>query len=177
MIKPILTYANDFRGCLILPPHKKNHIEIMQMKVFKQILGVHKQTTNSGVLLEMGRATLDLECIKYGIKNWERIRKGRANAILIDTYNDALKDDLPWITGVKSILEKNNLSFFSRNEFPDRHPFIYKQVRKLSDARRDRNAFELQLSNTLTLCAQEVEKTRLVPIKIFFNHGEGMTMI
>ena len=99
-------------------------IEIMQMKVFKQILGVHKHTTNSGVFLEMGKATLDLECIKYGIKNWERIRKGRANAILLDTYSDALKHDLPWIAGVKSILEKNNLSFFYRNMFPDRYPFI-----------------------------------------------------
>ena len=128
MIKPILTYASDFWGCLKLPPQNKNPIEIMQMKVFKQILGVHKQTTNSGVLLEMGKATLDLECIKYGIKNWERIRKGRANAILLDTYSDALKHDLPWIAGVKSILEKNNLSFFYRNMFPDRYPFIYKKI-------------------------------------------------
>ena len=97
----------------------------MQMKVFKQILGVNKQTTNSGVLLEMGN---DLECVKYGIKSWERIRKGRANAILLDTYNDALKHDLPWIAGVKSILEKNNLSFFYRNMFPDRYLFIYKKI-------------------------------------------------
>ena len=89
MIKPILTYASDFWGCLKLPPQSRNPIEIMQMKVLKQILGVHKQTTNSGVLLELGKATLDIECIKFATKNWERIRKGIGNAILIDTFKDA----------------------------------------------------------------------------------------
>ena len=128
MIKPILTYSSDFWGCLKLPPQNKNPIEIMQMKVFKQILGVHKQTTNSGVLLEMGKATLNIECIKFGIKNWERIRNGRGNAILIDSYTDASKENLPWLMGVKSILEKNNLLFFYSNEFPDRCPFIYKKL-------------------------------------------------
>ena len=54
MIKPILTYASDFWGCLKLPTQNKNPVEIMQMKVFKVILGVHKQDTNSGVLLELG---------------------------------------------------------------------------------------------------------------------------
>ena len=85
MIKPILTYASDFWGCLKLPPQSRNPIEIMQMKVFKQILGVHKQTTNHGVLLELGKTTLNLECIKLGIKNWERIRMGSGNAIILDT--------------------------------------------------------------------------------------------
>ena len=33
MIKPILTYASDFWGCLKLPTHNKNPVEIMQMKV------------------------------------------------------------------------------------------------------------------------------------------------
>ena len=64
MIKPILTYASDFWGCLKLPTHSKNPVEIMQMKVFKQILGVRTQTTNLGVLLELGKCTLDLEWCK-----------------------------------------------------------------------------------------------------------------
>ena len=39
MIKPILTYASDFWGSLKLPPPHRNPVEIMQMKVFKQIPG------------------------------------------------------------------------------------------------------------------------------------------
>ena len=73
MIKPILTYSSDFWGCLKLPK-KDNPVEIMQMKVYKQILGVNRRATNLGVLLKLGRETLDIECIKLGIKNWERIR-------------------------------------------------------------------------------------------------------
>ena len=55
MIKPILTYASDFWGCLKMP--KNNPIETLHMKVLKQILGVQKQTTNLGVLLELGKTT------------------------------------------------------------------------------------------------------------------------
>ena len=87
------TYSSDFWGCMKLPK-KDNPVEIMQMKVFKQILGVHKQTTNIGVLLELGRGTLDIECIKFGIKNWERIRGGNANKLIIDSYNNALMEGL-----------------------------------------------------------------------------------
>ena len=128
MIKPILTYASDFWGCLKLPTQNKNPVEIMQMKVFKQILGVRKQTTNLGVLLELGKHTLDMDCIKFGIKNWERIKKGIANNILLDSYSDASKEGLPWLIGVKEHIEINNLGYLFANVYPNRHPFIYKKV-------------------------------------------------
>ena len=63
LVKPILLYASDFWGCLKLP--KNNPVENLHMMICKQILGVQKQTTNVGVLLEIGRIPL---------KNWERIR-------------------------------------------------------------------------------------------------------
>ena len=149
MIKPILTYASDFWGCLKLPPQHKNPIEIMQMKVFKQILGVHKQTTNSGVLLELGKATLDIECIKFATKNWERIRKGIGNAILIDTFKDATKEELPWLRGIQSNLENNNLNYFYRNQFPNRYPFIYKKLHTAMLARFNEEALNTIKSNKL----------------------------
>ena len=128
MIKPILTYASDFWGCLKLPTHNKNPIEIMQMKVLKQILGVRTQTTNLGVLLELGKFTLDLECIKFSVKNWERIRKGDANSLLLDSYKDAAREGLPWISGVEGHLERNNLHFLFNNSYPNRYPFIHKKL-------------------------------------------------
>ena len=130
MIKPILTYASDFWGCLKLPTHSKNPVEIMQMKVFKQILGVRTQTTNLGVLLELGKCTLDLECIKFGVKNWERIRKGDANSLIVDSYKDASKEGLPWISGVEEHLERNSLHYLFTNMFPNRFPFIHKKLHK-----------------------------------------------
>ena len=68
MIKPILTYASDFWGCLKLP--KNNPIETLQL-----ILEVRKQTPNLGVfLVELGRTNIEIDCIRLSINNWEQIR-------------------------------------------------------------------------------------------------------
>ena len=50
LIKPILLYSSDFWGCLNMP--KNNPIENLYMKFCKALLGVQKQTSNVGVLLE-----------------------------------------------------------------------------------------------------------------------------
>ena len=98
------------------------------MKVFKSILGVHKQATNLGVLLELGRTTLDIECIKFATKNWERIKKGTANNLIIDSYKDASCEGLPWLVGVEGHLERNSLHYLFVNSYPNRYPFIYKKI-------------------------------------------------
>ena len=53
LIKPILLYCSDFWGCIKLP--KDNPISKVHIMACKHILGVQKQTTNLGVLLELGR--------------------------------------------------------------------------------------------------------------------------
>ena len=95
MIKPILLYSSDFWGCLKLP--KENPFENLHMTFCKQILGVQKQTTNIGVLLELGRIPLDIYAMKFSIKNWERIKGKHANDLLMLSYNDAVKENLPWL--------------------------------------------------------------------------------
>ena len=82
LIKPILLYCGDFWGCLKLP--RNNHIENMHMMICKHLLGVQKQTTNVGVLLELGRIPLHLYASKFAVKNWERIRMGIGNVISLD---------------------------------------------------------------------------------------------
>ena len=52
LIQPILLYASDFWGILKLP--KKKPIETLFMRFCKELLGVQRQTTNIGVLLELG---------------------------------------------------------------------------------------------------------------------------
>ena len=139
MIKPILTYASDFWGCLKLP--KNNPIENMHMKVIKQILGVHQLTTNLGVLLEIGHTPLDIDCIKLGVKNWERIRKENANSLLMASYNDAITEELPWICGVKGILERNGLLSLFINKYPNKLPFIHNKLYKTLADQFHQNAF------------------------------------
>ena len=96
------------------------------MKICKQILGVHRQTTNIGVLLELGRTTLDLDCIKLGITNWERLRKNNANTIVLASYLDAMKENLPWITGIK---EKKSLVFLSMSTLMNQTLYIKKYLK------------------------------------------------
>ena len=71
LIKPILLYSSDYWGCLKLP--KKNPIETFLFKFLKELLGVQKQTSNLGVLLELGMAPISIYGKKNCIKNWERI--------------------------------------------------------------------------------------------------------
>ena len=63
LIKPILLYNSDFWGCLKMP--KNNPIENAHIRFCKELLGVQRQTTNIGVLLELGRIPI----MTYGIKN------------------------------------------------------------------------------------------------------------
>ena len=98
------------------------------MRIFKELLGVNKKTTNIGVLLELGRTSLDINAIKLGIKNWERVRKGNANPILGASYRDAMAEDLPWIQGIKGHLQRNGLLSLFLNEYPDEPNFIHKKL-------------------------------------------------
>ena len=81
LIKPILLYASDFWGCLKMP--KNNPIENVHIRFCKDILGVQKQTTNVGVLLELGEIPITIFAKKNCIKNYIRINVSKsANNIL-----------------------------------------------------------------------------------------------
>ena len=133
LIKPILLYASDFWGCLKLP--KDNPIENFHHMACKHILGVQKQTTNIGVLLELGRIPLKIYAVKAAIKNWERIKKTNINTLLYSSYNMACINNLTWITNIKNYLETNGMLCFYINVYNNKPPFIHKKVfQKLYDS-------------------------------------------
>ena len=109
LVKPILLYMSDFWGGLKCPEERYNPIEKLHYMACKQFLGVQKRSTNIGVLLELGRMPLQNFAIKSAIKNWERIRTGNINRILGESHSDAIAENLPWITHVKSMLHTYNL--------------------------------------------------------------------
>ena len=83
--KPILLDGSDFWGCLKLP--KNNPIENLQMAFCKGLIGVQKQTSNLGVLIELGRIPLTIYAKKYCIKNWESIAiKKNSNRLVKTLY-------------------------------------------------------------------------------------------
>ena len=140
MIKPILLYNSDFWGCMKLP--KNNPIENLHIMICKQILGVHRSTTNIGILLELGRIPLNIYAIKMAVKNWERIKKNNANSLVLASYRDAMAENLPWVISVKHILENNGMFSFFTNSYDNKPSFINKRVfQRLSDEFHQ-NSFE-----------------------------------
>ena len=129
LVKPIILYASDFWGCLKLP--KNNPIENLHMLMCKQILGVQKQTTNVGVLLEIGRIPLSICAAKFSVKNWERIRLGIGNEILLEAFKEGEES---WDRSIKSLLESNGMLNFYMDNPALEYPFIFKKLfQRLND--------------------------------------------
>ena len=126
LVSPILLYASDFWGARKQPSN--NPLEKVQMRFFKEILGVGKKTANIGVLLELGRHPLLINAIKLSIKNWERIRKGDANSLLLASYSDSMNMNLPWTEGIKKQLEGNGQLIHFLNTYPTKPYFIFKTL-------------------------------------------------
>ena len=100
LIEPILLYASDFWGILKFP--QNNPIENVFLSFCKQLLGVQKQTTNKGVLLELGQTSISQ---KNSIKNWTRIvTKTKCNNNVILSYENAIEEKLTWTTRIENIL-------------------------------------------------------------------------
>ena len=77
----------------------------MHLSFCKQLLGVQKQTTTIGVLLELGQVPLGIYAKKMDIKNWSRIRNNnKVNELLIKSYHHAFSQDLSWPIAMKSVL-------------------------------------------------------------------------
>ena len=93
---------SDFWGCLKRP--KQNPIENMLIMMYKHLSGVQKQTTNIGVLLELGKVPLHINATKFAIKNWERIQTGHSNEILQSSYDEAESENLNWISSIRECL-------------------------------------------------------------------------
>ena len=80
LVKPILLYSTDFWGCLKMP--KNNPIENVQIRFYKELFGVQKQSTNVGVLLELGEIPITIYAKKGCIKNFGRVTiLRRANSV------------------------------------------------------------------------------------------------
>ena len=92
MIKPILLYASDFWGCLKLDDN--NPIDNAHMRFCKDLLGVRKQTSNTGVL---------------------RIQK-KANPLLLASHWESLLNKLIWTDSVYTCLNSIGIQIPQRGK-------------------------------------------------------------
>ena len=105
LVKPILLYASDFWGCLKMP--RNNPIENVHMRFCKDILGVQRQTTNVGVMLELGEIPITIYAKKNCLKNYSRIIDlKQANSILIAAVNTTAVINSSWVKANKDILDR-----------------------------------------------------------------------
>ena len=108
-----------------------NPIENLFMSFCKQLLGVQKQTTNFGVLLELGLIPLTIWGKKKAIKNWVRIAEGEnCSEILKESYAFAVEENLSWPENVKNLASQIGL----RQSFVDMDIDLHLQsFQRLSD--------------------------------------------
>ena len=109
-----------------------NPVEKLLLTIYKQLLGVQKQTSGIGVLLELGTVPLMLFAKKLALKNWERMKMGKGNSIVLDVFNSG---EFSWDVNIKNIFESCNMVNFYHQDYPDKkHPFLFKKIfKKLSD--------------------------------------------
>ena len=117
MIKPILLYGSDFWGCLKTP--KNNPVENLYMQFCRQILGVQKNTTTMGVLLELGRTPLMLEARRLSLKNWERIKNGDGNILVDCSYKNSSEKELDWNATICRLLSEHGMQYRITEETSD----------------------------------------------------------
>ena len=109
MIKPILLYGSDFWGCLKMP--RNNPIENLYMQFCRQILGVQKNTTTAGVLLELGCTPLMLEARRLSLKNWERIKNGDGNILVNHSLKNSSEKELDWHHTICTLLSEHGMQY------------------------------------------------------------------
>ena len=116
LIKPILLYNSDFWGCLKVPVN--NPIENVHMRFCKDLLGVQRQTSNIGVLLELGRMPIMNYGKKNCIKNWGRIHViQRANEMVIRSHLNSIENQLKWSLSVSDCLNRMGIGGRDINRF------------------------------------------------------------
>ena len=130
LIEPILLYASDFWGLLKMPVN--NPIENMFMSFCKQLLGIQKQSTNDGVLLETGQFPLMILAKKRAVKNWARMTSNfKCSKLLHDVFQFSTSENLVWIDNVKTMLSEIGLMQCYLSQDPDSHLKSFQRMQDL----------------------------------------------
>ena len=129
LIEPIILYASDFWGILKMPIN--NPIENLFTSFCKQLLGVQKQTSNIGVLLELGQTPIMILAQKNAIKNWVRITNNlKCNNLVISSYVASVSEKLTWTCNMQSKLSVIGLGELFLSQEKDSH---LKAMQRMTD--------------------------------------------
>ena len=109
---------------------KNNPIENLYMIFCRAILGVQKQTSKIGTLLELGAVPIMFFGVKNCLKNWHRIhKKNEANSILLKVHQMATENNLPWQTLTKHHLD--TIGIGSESEIENIHRAAFERLKDI----------------------------------------------
>ena len=109
-----------------------NPIENLYISFCKQLLGVQKQSTNDGVLLELGQFPLIILAKKRATKNWVRMTTNEnCSDILQNFFQYSCEQGLPWTENMKSMLSEIGLMECYVNPDPKAHVKLSQRLQDL----------------------------------------------
>ena len=129
------------------------------MSFSKDLLGVQRQTTNIGVLMELGQTPLTLHARKNSIKNWERITlHKKANDLIKNSCEWNLQNEQGWIQSVKEYLSSIGLMEIFLNRDVKRTGYI-KVFNREKDIFIQSSFFEIQKESSKLRTYSKLKKT------------------
>ena len=175
LIEPILLYASDFWGILKLP--QNNPIENVFLSFCKQLLGVQKQTTNIGVLLELGQVPLSLLSQKHAIKNWVRIATNtKCNDMITKSHENAVLKKLTWSTSIENKLSEIGMRELFLSKDRESHTKAFQRMKDMfhqeafSDIQKEGNKLKTYSQFKTSIGYEEyLSKIQVVQDRISFT--------
>ena len=183
LVVPILLYASDFWGILKLP--QNNPIGNAHISFCKQLLGVQKQTTNVGVLLELGEIPLNLLAKKHAIKNWVRIaNNARCNNLIIRSHENAVSQNLTWPKLIENTMSQIGMRVLFLRKDKNSHTQFFNRLKDIfhqesfADISRENSKLRtfsllkktIGMENYLTEIQNTKERTSITKLRLS-NHG------
>jgi len=125
LVRPIATYSCEVWGAftikanLLQPDAKLSGFdelsyEKLDLRFCKNLLGVHRKTTNAAVRGDLGRFPISLFIMKQVLKNWLRVAEGNCNSVLqacyLENINLVNNNKTCWLGQVKNVV-LNSLGF------------------------------------------------------------------
>ena len=93
-----------------------NNIDEIQMRVYKSILGLNKNTSNISVLGELGKFPLNITCkerlIKFCLKTVTNINCMKFDIYLYQKHETVNRSCKNWASNVKNLLYSLGLQYY-----------------------------------------------------------------
>ena len=127
VVKPIMMYGCEIWGVNTREDKAISEIgydiwERFHLRVCKNILGVHKNTSNIAVLCEMGRYPISHDIHKQMVRYFLRFKDMAEHRLAKNSYEEQRRNsanEKNWVSIIQSFLDKRGLSYIHSTDWGD----------------------------------------------------------